>query len=267
MTKAYHKDTSLPIGLFDSGVGGLSILQSLRQLLPNEDYIYLADNRHAPYGDQSEEFITKRVLAMADFLNQQKVKAIVVACNTATAAAIQQLRQRFQCPIIGVEPALKPAAEYTSNRCIGVLATDSTLHSEKYKKLKSKLATDIQIIEKGSKYLVQQVEKGLKLSQQKIDLIDKELAIFKKSKIDTLVLGCTHFPLLAEIIQPLIGHQVKLFESGLPVAKEVAKQISDCLNFNGQKGVVSYYSSDPIGSQQAFERIENSKIKIQSLEF
>jgi len=265
MTKSYHKDPSLPIGLFDSGVGGLSILQSLRQVLPNENYIYLADNRHAPYGVQSEKLITQRVLAMADFLNQQKVKAIVVACNTATAAAIETLRERFSIPIIGVEPALKPAVEYTRTRCVGVLATDSTLQSDKYRKLKATFAKDIQIIEKGSKILVQQVEKGLLLTKKEINLIDRELTIFNQNKIDTLVLGCTHFPFLAEIIQGIVGKPVKLFDSGLPVAKEVAKQIADRLNHQESSGDVIYYSSDPMGSLQAFQGILNSTIELNYL--
>jgi len=230
MTKAYHKDQSLPIGLFDSGVGGLSILQSLRQLLPNEDYIYLADNRHAPYGIQSEEFITQRVLAMADFLNQQKVKAMVVACNTATAAAIQTLRERFSIPIIGVEPALKPAVVACKNKRLGVLATEATLQSEKYNSLKQKVAKDLHLVEKGSKDLVELIESGNYKNEQAQLLVNLELAVFKSEQIDTLVLGCTHFPFLSTEIRKSLGNQVELFESGRPVAREVARQISKRLN-------------------------------------
>ncbi|MDQ7050772.1 MAG: glutamate racemase [Enterobacterales bacterium] len=194
MTKAYHKDQSLPIGLFDSGIGGLSLLKALRLELPKENYIYLADTRHAPYGPQSEEFIAQRVLAMANFLVQKKVKAMLVACNTATAAAVKQLREIYPIPIIGLEPALKPAIEACKNKRLGVLATEATLQSEKYKNLKQKVAKDLYLVEKGSKELVELIETGDYQNEQARQLIESELALFKLEEIDTLVLGCSHFP-------------------------------------------------------------------------
>ncbi len=266
MTKAYHKDQSLPIGLFDSGVGGLSLLQALKRELPRENYIYLADTQYAPYGPQTVEFISQRVMAMADFLAQRPVKAILVACNTATAAAVKALRNKYPIPIIGLEPALKPAVEHCNNKPLGVLATEATLESEKYKRLKQSVAKDISLVEKGSKRLVELVEKGNYQDPKAQLLIESELTIFKAKQIDTLVLGCSHFPFLKKEIQDFLGDKVELFESGQPVAREVARQIDDCLNPQENSGFVEYYSSQPDKSQKVFEQILNQRIQLKQLE-
>jgi len=249
-----------PIGIFDSGVGGLSILQAIHQYLPNENLIYVADTEHSPYGNKSQETIKSRTLKIADFLNANHVKAIVVACNTATAAAVSPLRDKYDFPIIGVEPALKPASETTINGRVGVIATQSTLDSQKYQTLKENYGKNIKIIEKASPLFVELVENGVVCNTLQIDAIQKELTPFKEADIDCLVLGCTHYPFLIESIESVLGKQVKIFESGLPVAKEVKRQLNSHLTESNNKANIQYFSSQPEKAKSIFESLLNEPI-------
>jgi len=251
-----------PIGIFDSGVGGLSILQSIRKLLPNENLIYVADSAFVPYGEKSEAVIESRVMAIAELLAKKNIKALVVACNTATAAAINTLRNQYSFPIIGLEPALKSAAENTHNSKVGILATQATLDSQKYLALKERFASRLQLIEKASPLFVDLVENAPTLHDREMRLIEKELMPFKSAQIDSLVLGCTHYPFLTEAIASFMGPEVILYESGMPVALELQRRIQMYLNNSEQPAAVEYYSSNASRSQQAFDTILRKKVEI-----
>ena len=221
-----------PIGIFDSGIGGLSVLRHIRQQLPHEHLIYFADSGYAPYGDKPEQTIVARTLAIGNFLVQQGCKALVVACNTATAAAIHLLRERYpNMPIVGVEPGLKPAAATTHTRVVGVLATDRTIASEKFHALHDQLtaSTGVRFIMQACTGLADQIEKGELTSPATQSLVQQYLAPLASSKADTVVLGCTHYP----FVQPLIEQAAKaagmspvtIIDTGEPVARQLARQL------------------------------------------
>jgi len=251
-----------PIGIFDSGVGGLSVLNAIHQLMLSENLIYFADSQYTPYGDKSEKQIEDRVLAIAKQLIKQEVKAIVVACNTATAAAVESIRKLYPVPIIGLEPALKPASENTQNRRVGVIATKATLDSQKYQDLKDNVAKNIELTEKASPVFVNLVENAHEINDKELALIETELAGFKQANVDSLVLGCTHYPFLTEAISAIMGTHVTLYESGLPVAQELQRRLSGNLNSSTQKGKIKYFSSAPQKPQDAFELILKRKVEI-----
>ncbi|TQV74079.1 glutamate racemase [Aliikangiella marina] len=248
------------IGIFDSGAGGLSVLKAVNQVMPSENIIYVADTLHSPYGTRSQGFIESRVLEIAEFLVKQNVKAIVVACNTATAAAINHIRNLYPIPIIGLEPAIKPALEMTKVKTIGVLATQATLESEKYLNLKSQLQGDNQIIEKASSYFVELVEAAKSIDKQEEARIADELAGFI-GQVDCLVLGCTHYPFLTTTIRKIVGEKVKIFESALPVANELARRIKDQQNASGS-GEIQYYSSDPELAKITFNNLLEQEVAV-----
>lgn len=254
-----------PIGIFDSGVGGLSVLNAIHQLMPSENLIYLADSQYTPYGDKSEKQIEDRVLTIAKQLIKQEVKAIVVACNTATAAAVESIRRLYPIPIIGLEPALKPASENTQNRRVGVIATRATLDSQKYQDLKGKIAENIEVTEKASPLFVDLVENAHEINDRELALIETELAIFKQANVDSLVLGCTHYPFLTTAISTIMGTGVTLYESGLPVAQELHRRLTDKLTSSTKQGKIEFFSSAPQKSQDAFELILKRKTEIQLL--
>ena len=233
--------------------------------MPNENLIYLADSEHAPYGNKSEQFIEERVLAIADFLFSKNVKAIVVACNTATAAAINHLRNNYSIPIIGLEPALKTAIKQTKNNKVGVIATESTLSSQKYQSLKNKLASDVFLIEKASPLFVELVEKAEIITHSDLLLIEKELQPFKQANIDSLVLGCTHYPFLTDSIIEVLGDEVTIFDSGLPVAKELQRRLMKNFNPQNKKGTTEYYSSNPLISQETFDKLLNQTVILKKI--
>ncbi|MEW4365383.1 glutamate racemase [Aliikangiella maris] len=248
--------------MFDSGVGGLSIFNAVKDFLPQENIIYLADTRYAPYGDQSEAFIIERSQKITDFLLQHSIKLLVVACNTATAAAIQVLRDNYSIPIIGVEPAIKPAVEKTPEGRIGVIATKATLKSEKYQRLKARFAENASITEKATPLFVQLVETVAQLQPQHIAEIKQELQIFIDQKVNTLVLGCTHFPFLNEVIAQIMGAEVTILENAQPVAKEIARKLGDNVNLQNTARQLTFYSSNPAAAQAKFNLILRQKVNL-----
>lgn len=254
----------LAIGVFDSGVGGLSVLNAIHQLIPTENLIYVADTLHTPYGSRSVDFIESRVRTIVDFLLNQSVKLIVIACNTATAAAVHSLREELNIPIVGLEPALKPAIEFSAQQRVGVLATQATLESQKYQTLRTQFVNQAQIIEKASPLFVELVESAPQIQQSQYELVEQELQPFIRAKIDSLVLGCTHFPFLTHVITKILGPDIKLFESGLPVAKEVRRQLTErsLLNPQNGQGNIHYFSSSPEKAQTTFNLLLKKSVKI-----
>lgn len=219
-----------PIGIFDSGIGGLSVLRHIRQQLPHENLIYFADSAHAPYGDKSEQAIIARTLAIAEFLLQRECKALVIACNTATAAAVHVLRDRYPgMPIVGVEPGLKPATVISKSRHVGVLATDRTITSEKFIALRDQLAalTDVRFVSQACTGLAAQIEKGELDTAATKALVQQYLAPLMVGDVDTLVLGCTHYPFVLPLIEDAARKTgalpMSIIDTGEPVARQLAR--------------------------------------------
>jgi len=241
-----------PIGVFDSGVGGLSILAGLRELLPYENLIYVADSRHAPYGPKGGDFIRERSFAIVDFLIEQGAKAIVVACNTATAAAIADLRAHYELPFIGVEPAVKPAASLSHCGIVGVLATNGTIASDKFIRLQDRFSSQVEIITRACPGLVELIE-AEEFQPQAIEALLHELTEPMRAKnADVLVLGCTHYSLIRELIQNVMGGSVRIVDTGVAVARETRRRLEeiDALNPATESGSLHFFTSGDIAVQQ-----------------
>jgi glutamate racemase len=209
-----------PIGIFDSGLGGLSICMEIVKALPNESIIYLADSKHAPYGEKSKKEIIQLSIKNTELLLELGCKIIVVACNTATTNAISTLRNQFSVPFIGIEPATKPAALVTKTGKIGVLATKGTLKSDLFLSTSNPFREQLQIIETEGKHLVQLIEEG-QLEKTK-ELLQEYLTPMINEGVDNIVLGCTHYPFLIPIIREIIPENIKIIDSGEAVAKQTA---------------------------------------------
>ncbi len=217
-----------PIGVFDSGVGGLSVLRALRAELPREHFVYFSDAGHAPYGEKGEAFVAERSLAIAEQLQREHaIKALVVACNTATAAAVQRLRDRHRAmPVVGVEPALKPAAALSRTGRVAVLATRGTLASAKFQALRASLAHQAEFVLQPCDGLAAAIEAhdhAAMLALCRRYTIDAHRFGTAPGEIDTLVLGCTHYPFAAQVFQELLGPGVTLVETGQPVARQTRR--------------------------------------------
>lgn len=214
-----------PIGVFDSGVGGLSVLREIRALLPHEDVLYVADSAHVPYGDKPPAFVRARSMALSQFLLDQGAKAIVIACNTATAIAIADLRAHFAVPIVGMEPAVKPASTHSRTRCIGVLATSGTLASDKFASLLARFGRDVEVHVQPCSGLVEQVERGALNSDATRALVEKYVTPLARRGVDTIVLGCTHYPFLRPVIAEFAGANVSIIDPNPAVARELRRQL------------------------------------------
>lgn len=217
--------STLPIGVFDSGVGGLSVLRHIRDLLPSEKLIYVADREHIPYGNKSNDFITERSTFITELLLQHGAKAIVVACNTATAAAIHTLRERFTIPIIGMEPGVKPAILHSKSGIIGILATEGTLGSGKFKVLLERHANGAEIYIKPCHGWVEHIEQDQRNSTMTMDLVRETLAPLLAKGVDTLVLGCTHYPFLTQAIRQAAGDDIAIIDTGLAVTAHLRRRL------------------------------------------
>ena len=214
-------NSSSPIGVFDSRVGGLSVLREIRTLLPDQDLVYLADSAHCPYGGKRREEIVERARAITRFLvEQQAAKIVVVACNTATVAAVEELRASFQLPIVGMEPGVKPATAASRTGVVGVLATRVTLDGSRFARLVERYADGVKVITQPCPGLVEQVERGDLTSQ---DLVNTYVRRLIAQKADTLVLGCTHYSFLKGLIAHAAGPGVALIDTGPAVARQVMR--------------------------------------------
>jgi glutamate racemase len=214
-----------PIGVFDSGVGGLSVLHAIRTELPAEHLIYVGDSAYAPYGDRSPAFIEERACLMTRFLLARGSKAVVVACNTATSVAVGMLRDTFAVPIVAIEPAVKPAASRTRTRIVGVLATTSTLSSANMAKLLADYGTDVEFIIQPCPGLADRVEKGDVLSDSTREMVTRYVRPLTSKGADTLVLGCTHYPFLRRVIEEVAGPGVDVIDPATAVARELRRRL------------------------------------------
>ncbi len=232
-----------PIGIFDSGIGGTSIWREITSLLPNENTIYLADSKNAPYGEKSTEKIIDFSIKNTELLLNKGCKLIVVACNTATTNSIDFLRKTYDIPFIGIEPAIKPAALHTQTNSVGILATKGTLSSTLFSVTSDKFASNVVVTEQVGKGIVELIESGRLHSDKMTNLLHKYLNPMLKNNIDYLVLGCTHYPYLIPQIQKIVGDKVQIIDSGLAVAKQT-KALLEQLNLKN--------NSNEIGKHQFY---------------
>jgi glutamate racemase len=240
---------SAPIGAFDSGVGGLSILIEVRKFLPNEDLIYLADTAHCPYGVKPLEEIRRRSLEVTDFLVSIGIKALVVACNSACVAGLEQVREKYaHLPVIGVEPAVKPAHEVTRNGKIGILATRLTLNGDRFNHLVQRYGTGVEVFTQPAPGLVELVEAGKIDSPETEEILRGYLDQLLKKGVDTLVLGCTHYPFLRPVIQKICGPGMAVIDTGSAVAAQTRRVLENkgILNPANERGRETFYTTgDP----------------------
>lgn len=217
-----------PVGVFDSGVGGLSVLGAIRARLPFESLLYVADSGHVPYGEKSPEYIRERCRRIADFLLAQGAKALVVACNTATVAAVGELRERHPgLPIVGMEPAVKPAAAATRCGTVGVLATTGTLKSARFAALLDRFAHDVTVVTQPCPGLVECVEQGALAAPATRALLASYVQPLLAAGCDTLILGCTHYPFLKPLLRELVPEGVELIDTGAAVARQLARLLDE----------------------------------------
>ncbi|MDD4929604.1 MAG: glutamate racemase [Gallionella sp.] len=220
------------IGVFDSGVGGLSVLHHIRRTLPRARLIYVADSAHVPYGDKPAHYIEQRSVALTRFLLSRGADAIVIACNTATAAAASVLRHQFDCPVIGMEPAVKPAVAATKSGVVGVLATTGTLKSARFAALLERYAGNVEIVTQGCPGLVEQVELGELDSAITRELVERYTAPLLARGADTLILGCTHYPFLSPLIREVAGRHIALIDTGEAVARHLRHRLISEVGLN-----------------------------------
>lgn len=235
-----------PIGIFDSGIGGTSIWKAIHQLLPNEKTIYLADSKNAPYGQKSKEEIVALSMKNTEFLLEMNCKLIVVACNTATTNAIQELRAKYNVPFIGIEPAIKPAVTHSKTQIIGILATQGTLNSALFNKTTEKYQ-DTKIIEQVGHGLVQLIENGEINSPEMTHLLHSYLNPMIEANIDCLVLGCSHYPYLIPQIKKILPDHIQIIDSGEAVAKQTQNVLRDKVGFSSAKDnqPIFYINTNP----------------------
>ena len=254
------------IGIFDSGIGGTSIFKEIHALLPNENFIYLADSKNAPYGNKSKDEILQLSIKNTEYLLSKGCKIIVVACNTATTNAIAYLRNNYKIPFIGIEPAIKPAALNTQSKTVGILATKGTLSSELFHKTTDLYANNIKIIEQIGEGIVPLIEAGELTSNKMKSLLETYLEPMIKQNIDYLVLGCTHYPYLIPMLKELLPDNVKIIDSGLAVAKQTQAVLlkQDLLNDSNVEPKIHLYSN---GDISVLDAILNNEFNVSYLDF
>lgn len=234
-----------PIGVFDSGLGGISVLREIHRLLPAEDLIYVADSGHAPYGGKEPDYIRHRSLRVADFLLGQGVKVLVVACNTATVHAVEFLRATLPIPVVGIEPAVKPAARLTRSGVIGVLATQQTVNSPRLRRLIHEHASGVEVITQACPGLVEHVEAGDFSSEDVLQLLKHYTLPLLDAGADTLVLGCTHYPFLSGAIHAVTHGRMTVLETSTPVTHQLMRILEkhELRRTSSAPGTIRFYSS------------------------
>ncbi|MDV4150147.1 glutamate racemase [Clostridium sp. AL.422] len=235
-----------PIGFFDSGVGGLSVLKEAIKLMPNEDYIYFGDAKNAPYGMKSVEEVRRLTFNAVEFLLSKGVKGIAIACNTATSAAVADLRKVYpDLPLVGIEPALKPAVELNNDGDILIMATAMTLKEEKFKNLMDRYKESASIIPVPCPGLVEFIEAGKYEGKDVEEYLIEKINTYRNGKISTIVLGCTHYPFIKNTLMKIVGEEVKIIDGGFGTSKELRRRLSEknLLSENTNKGKIEIINS------------------------
>lgn len=249
------------IGIFDSGVGGLSVFKEIRRLLPEERYIYYSDNAHCPYGEKSKEYITERAREITRFLIGKGAEIIVVACNTATAAAIAALREEFPIKFIGMEPAVKPAVRSTRTGVVGVLATAGTLKADKYLSTREKFSEGVKIVEHIGQGFVELVESGHTTGEEAEITVKASLKPLLDEGADRIVLGCTHYPFLSGTIAKVAAdlypdRDIEIIDPAPAVARHLSDTLkTETLIHNEGFGITLYSSGDGSILRETFDRL------------
>lgn len=244
MSKSYL--TENPIGFFDSGVGGLSVMKKAMEILPSEDYIYFGDSKNAPYGTKTVEEVKELSFNAIEFLLSKRAKAVVVACNTATSAAIEDLRKVYSdIPIIGIEPALKPAVELNKVGKIVIMATPMTLAEKKFNKLMGKYSENASIYPLPCAGLVEFIEKGILSGEELNSFLEQKFNHLEKKEIGSVVLGCTHYPFVKDEIKKVLGEGVSVIDGSEGTAKELKRRLEEnnLLRKGNRAGIVEIYNS------------------------
>jgi len=261
-------DNNKPIGVFDSGVGGLSVLRRIRADLPHERLLYVADSGHAPYGNKPADFVARRSFAITEFLLERSAKAVVVACNTATAAAITHLRTQFEIPIIGIEPAVKPAVAATRSGVVGILATGNTVQSDKFADLLDRHGHRARVLVQPCPGLADCVEHGELSGPRPRALLERYLRPLLAEGADTLVLGCTHYPFLIPLIQRLVGPDVAILDPSPAVARQLRRRLEagELLANGGATGGERYFTSGALErSARVMNRLLGHAVSLETL--
>ncbi len=248
-------NNSNPIGIFDSGIGGLTVVKSLDNTLTNENVVYFGDTARVPYGSKSNKTVTAYAIQNSIFLNSKNVKLIVVACNTVSSVALEVLRSKFEIPIIGmIEPGAIAAIKATKNKNIGVIGTDATISNQAYSNALYKLDNSLKVYEKSCPLFVPLAEEGWINHKATKLIVEEYLTELIEHNIDTLILGCTHYPILREVIQDVVGENVVLIDSGAAASIEVEAYLAGrgLMNTSNNLGVHEYYVSD---APQKFKKI------------
>jgi glutamate racemase len=238
--------SNAPIGVFDSGVGGLSVLRAIHRQFPQENILYFADQAHVPYGPRTLQQVQQFSEAITRYFLIQAAKMVVVACNTASAAALHYLRKQFpDTPFVGMEPAVKPAAENTLSGVVGVLATPATFQGELYASVVERFANGVEIMQNTCPGLVEQIELGNLTGDKTRDILTRALTPMLAAGIDTVVLGCTHYPFVIPLIQEIVGPQVRVIDPAPAIARQVGRLLvqGQMHNPTTNPGETRYYTS------------------------
>ncbi len=258
-----------PIGVFDSGVGGLSVLRALRAHLPNEHFIYIADQAHVPYGSRSLDEVRRFAEGITRFLLSREAKAVVVACNTASAAALHALREAFpETPFVGMEPAVKPAAETTQSGVVGVLATPATFQGALYASVVERFAHGTRLLEHTCDGLVQCIESGDLHGEAPRRILETALRPMLAEGMDTVVLGCTHYPFVIPLIQDIVGPSVRVIDPAPAIARQTRRVLEARHSRNALQapgGVTYYTTGNPAEAAAVMARLSGKPVKVGAL--
>lgn len=234
------------IGVFDSGVGGLSVLREVRRQLPGEDLIYIADQAHVPYGSRSREEVFSFSEGIVRFLIAKQAKLVIIACNTASAVALADLRRKYpSLPFVGMEPAVKPAAEETSTGVVGVLATPATFQGDLYASTVERFARGVKILQDTCSGLVNQIEAGRITGPETRDILERALQPMLAEGVDEIVMGCTHYPFVIPVIREIVGDGIEVIDPAPAVARQTRRLLKeyDLLRKTAEEGQISFYTT------------------------
>ncbi|HEX2081357.1 MAG TPA: glutamate racemase [Longimicrobium sp.] len=257
-----------PVGVFDSGVGGLSVAREIRRALPAEHLLYVSDNAYLPYGDRTEEEVRARTVAIGEWIQAQGAKVLVVACNTASGAALEALRERLAIPVIGLEPALKPAVRETRNGRVGVMATRGTLRSARFQRLVDAYADGVQVVRDPCPGLADLVEDGLLAGPALAERMERYVAPLREAGVDTVVLGCTHYVFVRDAVQAALGPEVRLLDSGAAIARRTRQilQEANALQESGTGSMRVLTTGDPVEVAAIAQRLWGEAVQVEALE-
>jgi glutamate racemase len=251
-----------PVGIFDSGVGGLSVAREIRQALPAEHLLYVADTAHCPYGDRPVDEVRARALAIGRWLQDHDAKVVVVACNTASGAALEQLREELRIPVIGLEPAVKTAVALTHNRRVGVMATSGTLRSERFARLLRNHAQDVTVFAQACPGLADLIEDGHLDGPLFAAALDRHVAPLRAAEVDTVVLGCTHYPFATDAISQALGPRVTLVDCAPAIARRVRQILAEGTNGGGDGRLEVLTTAEPPEVQAVVARLWGSDVPV-----